>query len=460
MATVNNIDWPSRPGLGTDEQKAELLALLDRAVELRLNAIIFQVRTSCDALYLSSYEPWSEYLTGQMGQAPKPIYDPLALAVAEAHKRGLELHAWFNPFRARHSSGRSRSAPNHIVRTHPHLARHYGSQLWLDPGEPAVQTHTVRVIMDVVRRYDVDGVHLDDYFYPYPEKTADGKILDFPDTTSFTNYARTGGRLARKDWRRQNVDTFIQRLYRAIKTEKPHVKFGISPFGIWRPGFPAGIRGLDAYDQIYGDSRKWLAEGWLDYCSPQLYWPIDRKEQAFGPLLKWWAQQNPRHRHLWPGIAVNTIGPKWPVRETQNQLALTRQEPGASGNIFWSIKALRENRGGLATTLAKETYAQSALIPATPWLDAQPPAQPHLGFSRGGAVRAQWQAGDGERPWLWLLQTRRAGRWISEILPGGFNSRILAHPLPDGVSIRAIDRCGNASVPMVVEKRSTPAKRN
>ena len=231
LVTVANKDWPSKPGLPVAEQKAELTGLLDRAVQLKLNAIIFQVRPSCDAMYASAIEPWSEYLTGTMGEAPQPFYDPLAFAIEEAHKRGLELHAWFNPFRALHPQGKSPVAPNHISRTHPEFVCQYGSQLWLDPGEPSVRAYVLRVILDVVRRYDVDGVQLDDYFYPYPEKDTSGRELAFPDEASWGKYGLSS-RLSRDDWRRANINWFVQGVYQNIKAAKPWVKFGISPFGI------------------------------------------------------------------------------------------------------------------------------------------------------------------------------------------------------------------------------------
>ena len=201
IATVANIDWPSKPGLSTADQKIEFLNLLDRAAQLKFNAVFFQVRTVCDAFYASPTEPWSEYLTGRQGQAPFPFYDPLAFAIAEAHKRGLELHAWFNPFRAGHPESKSPPASNHITRTHPEFVWHYGSQTWLDPGEPAAQARALAVVLDVVKRYDVDGIVLDDYFYPYPETNSAGKTMDFPDTASWQKYGATSG-LNRDDWRR------------------------------------------------------------------------------------------------------------------------------------------------------------------------------------------------------------------------------------------------------------------
>ena len=216
IATVANIDWPTRPGLTTEQQQAELVALLDHAVDLGLNAVVLQVRPAADALYFSSLEPWSAYLTGRQGQAPDPWYDPLAFAVDAAHARGLELHAWFNPYRAGHPAGPQRKDATHISTQRPDLVRRYGDYLWLDPGEPDAVDHSLRVILDVVRRYDVDGVHLDDYFYPYPV-TERGRRVPFPDTDAYRRAQARGETLGRDDWRRQNVDQFIERLYREVK---------------------------------------------------------------------------------------------------------------------------------------------------------------------------------------------------------------------------------------------------
>jgi len=302
VATVANIDWPSRPGLPADSQRAELTALLDRAAALRLNAVVFQVRPAADALYPSELEPWSEFLTGEQGKAPEPLWDPLAFAVDGAHRRGMELHAWFNPYRARHPAAKGTEAPTHISRTHPGLVKSYGRYLWMDPGEPEVQERSLRVMLDVVRRYDVDGIHIDDYFYPYPERDSAGRTVDFPDEPSWQRYRASGGRLARDDWRRRNVDDFIQRLHREIHREKPWVKFGISPFGIWRPGHPPQIQtGFDQYAMLYADARRWLREGWMDYFTPQLYWPVAQTPQSYPVLLDWWVKENVRGRHLWPG---------------------------------------------------------------------------------------------------------------------------------------------------------------
>ncbi len=457
VATVKNIDWPSRPGLSTEQQKSELLALLDLAVLLKLNAVILQVRPGCDALYASTNEPWSEVLTGRMGAAPRPFYDPLSFAVEQAHQRGIELHAWFNPFRAYVGAVRSAVSASHVSKRCPQLVRNYGPDLWLDPGEPAVQDYSLRVILDVVRRYDIDGVHLDDYFYPYPEKTADGKWLDFPDASTWRRYLAAGGKLNRGDWRRENVDRFVERLSRAVKAEKSFVKFGISPFGIWRPGHPAAIKGLDAYNELFADSRKWLAEGWVDYLCPQLYWPIDAKEQSYPVLLRWWADQNVQSRHLWPGNDDAKIGLQWNAQEIINQIRLTRQQPGASGNAHWSGKALLRNRGGICDALRREVYTQPALVPDSPWLGNTPPAAPKLAAESAGAsgpLKLSWEPANPERVWLWVLQTKAGDRWTTEILCGAQTSRRYGSGTerPEGIALTAIDRCGNASAPAALAR--------
>lgn len=368
IATVANIDWPSKKTLTTEEQQQELIAMLDRAVELNLNAIIFQVRPMCDALYDSPYEPWSEYLTGQTGQAPDPWYDPLQFIIEESHKRGLELHAWFNPYRAKHPSARSPLPESHVSHTHPNLVKKYGTFLWLDPSEKEVQDLTMKVILDVVERYDVDGIHIDDYFYPYKVRDAQGKVIDFPDDDSWKAYQKSGGKLSRDDWRRQSVNTFVERFYREIKALDPRVKVGISPFGIWRPGHPEGITGLDQYSELYADAKLWLNEGWVDYYSPQLYWKIDAAGQPYDKLLRWWVEQNTHGRHIWPGNFTSKVLEGWPAEEIANQILLTRQEPGASGNVHFSMRVLMRNTGGINDAL-KKVYAEPALIPESPWLE-------------------------------------------------------------------------------------------
>ncbi len=419
VATVANIDWPSRSTLTSQQQQEELIAILDCAARLNLNAVIFQVRPHCDALYASELEPWSEYLTGAMGKPPEPYYDPLELAVREAHRRGLELHAWFNPYRASHPGGSSEFSPNHISNTHPDAVRKYGKYLWLDPGEPKAVDHSLAVIMDVVRRYNVDGVHFDDYFYPYPINNAEGNRTDFPDDPSWEKALAGGETLSRDDWRRQNVDRFIGRVHREIKQEKPWVKFGVSPFGIWRPGHPKSVKGFDAYANLYADARKWLREGWLDYLSPQLYWEVNSSGQSYPVLLRWWHEQNELERHLWPGNftsrVANPDSGNWPVEEITRQIELTRQQAGATGNIHFSMKALMDESRGVAAALAAGPYKEPALVPQTTWLEAKPPEMPTVSI-RGDKV--QFCMNSQSSPWLWLVQIQTQDGWQTKILPG------------------------------------------
>ncbi|HEU4417476.1 MAG TPA: family 10 glycosylhydrolase, partial [Planctomycetota bacterium] len=270
VATVGNSDWPSRPGLPVATLRAELDAIVQRSVELKLNALVFQVRPCADAFYASRLEPWSEWLTGVQGQAPAEGFDPLAYVIARCHEQGLQLHAWFNPYRASHHSSKSAVSKEHVLARLPSACVPYGPYQWMDPGDERAAKWSLAVIQDVVQRYDVDGVHIDDYFYPYPEK---GQA--FPDERSFATYREKGGRLAVADWRRANIDSFVQRMYEVVHEARPWVQVGISPFGIARPGVPEGIKaGIDQYAQLYADVRKWLREGWLDYLTPQLYWPI------------------------------------------------------------------------------------------------------------------------------------------------------------------------------------------
>ncbi|HVS31132.1 MAG TPA: family 10 glycosylhydrolase [Thermoanaerobaculia bacterium] len=347
VATVRNIDWPSKPGLPVEEQKRELVAILDRMVELNLNGMIFHVRPSADALYPSDLEPWSEYLTGEMGKAPEPFYDPLAFAIDEAHRRGIELHAWLNPYRARRLSETAPAASTHITLANPDLVRTYGSFLWMDPGEPVVRERAVAVVRDIVRRYDVDGIHFDDYFYPYPENGA-----DFPDEAT---WRRHGNGMPRDEWRRKNVDDLIEQVARTIKEEKPGVRFGLSPFGIWRPGHPRSVRGLDSYEQIYADSRKWIRQGWVDYFAPQLYWSSTAPQQKFGDLLGWWSRQNRHGRNMWPGLAAHRVGNGRPnsfnASEITGQIRHIRRTRQANGWILFNAKVVMQNRGGIADAL-------------------------------------------------------------------------------------------------------------
>jgi uncharacterized lipoprotein YddW (UPF0748 family) len=451
VATVGNSDWPSKPNLPVAQQKEELLAILNNAQRMRLNVVVFQVRPGCDALYASKIEPWSEYLTGTMGKAPSPLWDPLEFAIDEAHKRGLELHAWFNPYRAYHFNAKSPISANHVSKTKPQIVTRYGRYLWLDPGERETQDYSLSVVMDVVNRYDVDGIHFDDYFYPYAEKGADGKELDFPDDNSRKKFGANSG-MTRDDWRRENVNTFIQRVHTAIKAQKPWVKFGISPFGIWRPGNPPQIKGYDAHDKLYADARKWLVQGWADYFVPQLYWAIEPKEQSFTALWDWWNEQNVKRRIMCAGVDATKGLNKWPVQEIPNQIAYTRKLNAPGGYVLWNMKHTAKNEN-LSTRLRQEINQQPALVPELTWIERAAPNQPVVkltGSSSPTHVTVNWSGSSTEDLRFWCVQSRTEGGWTTEIMPVERTSIQFPRATLDAVSITAIGRTGIASKPAIV----------
>jgi len=465
VATVANIDWPSRPGLSAAQQRAEALALLDRAQAMNLNLLVLQVRPSGDAIYPSALEPWTEYLSGEQGRAPwgaaEAAWDPLAFWLEQAHARAIELHVWFNPYRARHSAAKSPPVAPHVAVRQPALVRRYGEQLWMDPGEPAAAEHTLAVVADLLRRYAVDGVHIDDYFYPYPvpAKPAAGPgsaELPFPDDAPWARYTAAGGTLPREAWRRNNVDRLVERLHDTVHAVRPGTRFGISPFGIGRPDRrPPGITGFSQYDALFADVERWVQEGWLDYLVPQLYWPIERVGQQFPVLLAHWqrelAQLSPApQRHLWPGVFTSQVrrradeapGPRtWPAAELLAQVQLMREQ-GTAGHIHFSMVALMQDRDGLATALQRGPYAEPALVPATPWLDARVPAAPTL-RAEGARLRIEPGAGapGAEVPVArWSLWRRVGGQWRFAVLPGA--ARSLALDGADRVALAAISRTG------------------
>ncbi|RVU49870.1 hypothetical protein EOE66_01625 [Rubrivivax rivuli] len=437
VATVANIDWPSKTGLSAAEQRAEALVLLERARTLGLNALILQVRPAGCALYASTLEPWTEYLSGTQGQPPwradEAPWDPLAFWVEEAHRRGLELHAWFNPYRARHATAKSPLAPPHIALREPAAVKRYGEMLWMDPAEPAAVAQTLAVVADVLRRYDIDGVHIDDYFYPYPIPQPGGPAgaeVPFPDEEAWARYQLAGGTLTREDWRREQVNRLVQAMHRTVREVKPHARFGISPFGLPRPDRrPPGITGFSQYDKLYADAEKWLEEGWLDYWTPQLYWPVARSGQQYGVLLDHWLTQNPKQRHVWPGLFTSRVGTAgvaaqgvpgnvWPAREIADQIALTRHRPAAGGHVHFSLITLQQDRDGIATLLQRGAYATPALVPATPWLEAPAVGLPGLrrvATPAGLRVRVE-PAVAGALPVRWAVWRRYGGpehpRWV------------------------------------------------
>jgi uncharacterized lipoprotein YddW (UPF0748 family) len=478
IATVSNIDWPSIPSRGDSaRQQADLRVLLDRATTDGFNAVILQVRSGGDALYRSTLEPWAALLGN--GQGVDPGWDPLAFAIAEAHARGLELHAWFNPYRAGSARDSLAFASNHVFRTRRDLVRNYAAALWMDPGDPDVSARTLAAITDVVKRYDVDGVHIDDFFYPYPVADSSGRLVDFPDSAT---YARFNPRaLSRGDWRRDNVNRFVERMYDDVHRAKPWVRVGISPFGIWRPGNPAQIKGLDAYDAIYADSKLWLGRGWLDYFVPQLYWGIEPPAQSFTALLDWWVDpaQNPRSRPVWPGLAsyrvdttayhpgtlpppADTVTFRYQPGEILRQIRETRRrEPlGATGVVLYNGSSVLTRVGGILGAMLRDSaFQEGALTPAMPWLGARAPARPRAGAIDSAAVPgAQWSVSvrspSGEPVRWWAVRWRVGGQWTPlERFPA--QARRLAgdgaaHGRPEAVAIWAVSRSGVLSAPTVV----------
>jgi len=395
VATVENIDWPT-PKQTADQQKQQLMDILDDHQVTGINAVFFQVRPAADAFYAKGTEPWSKWLNGQQGAAPDPMYDPLEFAIEEAHKRGIELHAWFNPYRATNDNKYSTLSPNHITNLKPEWFFTYGGQKLFNPGLPEVREYIIHIILNVVDNYDIDGVHMDDYFYPY---LIAGQVINDADA-----YKQYGSHFADiRDWRRNNVDTLIQMLGDSIHKHKPHMKFGVSPFGIWANKYqnPEGsdTHGGSSYFENYADVRKWLQKGWVDYAVPQLYWPLNSRLANFDTLLTWWSN-NTFNRHLYIGMGVYRVGEHskasaaYKVRtELPNEMRHIRNNPRIEGSVFFSSNSLTNNFGGFADSLQTNFYKYLALPPPMLWLDSVPPNVPQnlVVKANGPGVALNWE---------------------------------------------------------------------
>jgi uncharacterized lipoprotein YddW (UPF0748 family) len=367
IATVFNINWPVR-GASAEDQKAHFIRLLDEAVAMRMNAVVVQIRPTADAFYRSELNPWSEWLTGTQGQDPG--YDPLAFMIEESHNRGLEFHAWFNPFRVSMSTNPREWAPNSVMTLHPDRVREYNGQLWLDPGIPSVRQMVIDSIMEVVENYDIDAVHFDDYFYPYPAPGTSG----FPDNWAYEQF---GNGMDRADWRRSNINEFIENLSIAIRESDRDVQFGVSPFGVWRSRRydPEGSIGTarGSFDTLYADTRLWVREGWIDYVVPQLYWDFNFAPAPYEGLLNFWIEtvrENP-DVNLYIGLAAYRVGTggAWDdVSEIPRQIALNRTHPEVQGHIHFSIDSLLDNPLGLRDVLMRDVYQENARLPEIPRL--------------------------------------------------------------------------------------------
>jgi uncharacterized lipoprotein YddW (UPF0748 family) len=380
IATVGNIDWPSRGNYNSNAQKQEFIDLLDMHKRNGMNAVIVQIRPATDAFYPSQFEPWSEWLTGKQGRPPSPYYDPLQFMIKETHKRGMEFHAWCNPYRAEFNIGSSSISATHISRIHPEWFLKYGDKRYFDPGNKEGQQFVVQVIQDIVRRYDVDGMHFDDYFYPY---RIAGK--EFPDNNSYKRY---GNGMAKDDWRRSNTDSIIVKLSHAIKAEKKHCRFGISPFGVWRnqdkdPEGSATTAGVTNYDDLYADILLWLKNGWIDYVAPQLYWEFGHKAAAYEVLLDWWSKHT-YGRHCYIGLGIYRAGSNSVWKDSTllpRQIAALRNTPNIQGAIYFSSKSFVKNPNGWSDSLQNNYYKYPALIPPMEWIDNPIPEAPQLKVS-------------------------------------------------------------------------------
>lgn len=376
VATVSNIDWPSARNYNPEKQKAEFINLLNMHQRNGLNAVVVQVRPSTDAFYPSPFEPWSEWLTGKQGLPPSPYYDPLAFMIAETHKRGMEFHAWCNPYRAEFSLGRSSISVTHITRLHPEWFIVYGGKRYFDPGNKEVQQYVTAVIRDMVKRYDVDAVHFDDYFYPY---RITGEQL--PDDSTYAMY---NNGLSKDDWRRSNVDSVILFLSKAIKEENRYCKFGISPFGVWRniekdPEGSLTRAGQTNYDDLYADILLWLREGWIDYVTPQLYWEFGHRLVGYEILIDWWSK-HAYGKHLYIGHGIYKAFERVPAyknrNELPNQIKKLREYPSVQGSIYFSSKSFLRNPNGWSDSLRNNYYRQPALVAPMKWIDSTKPAKP------------------------------------------------------------------------------------
>lgn len=414
IATVANIDWPSKPGLTSDVQQQEFIKRLDGLKALGCNVAIVQLRPACDAFYDSKLEPWSHYLTGTQGEPPTPYYDPLVFMIEETHKRNMEFHAWFNPFRALMDSKKNPNPKNHVTRTHPDWIIAYGGKSYLDPGNEKAREYVTEVITDVVKRYDIDAVHLDDYFYPY--KVA-GKT--FGDAKSYAKTGKPQG-MDINDWRRDNVNQFIQQLGSSIKKNKPYVKFGISPFGVWRnaskdPDGSNTCAGTNCYDDLYSDVRLWMQKGWIDYLLPQLYWEHKHHAAAFDVLMPWWYGHCYK-RHVYYGLGVyrmtESSGGVWAGgKELMWQLRDIRKGcPENSGFAFYSASCFDKIKPSIKDSVSEHITQYPALPPAMPWIDSIAPAAPTLTLKpTGNGNKLEWQATNPKKEKLRYAVYRFAG---------------------------------------------------
>lgn len=440
IATVANIDWPSRRWLSTEEQQEEMLRLLDGFARNHINTVVVQIRPTADALYFSPYEPWSHWLTGKQGTRPQPYYDPLQFVIEEAHKRFMDVHVWLNPYRVTQSGSTGELSEEHLFFKNKDLFVRYGNRYYFDPGLDETREFLNRVVRDVVERYDVDAIHFDDYFYPYKIQG-----LDFPDQSTFEAHPRGFSPDRKDDWRRNNVNMIVAELQRTIKSAKPWVEFGISPFGVWR-NRSADVRGSNTragvqnYDDLYADVLLWLQEGNIDYVTPQLYWEIGKPDADYAELVGWWSE-HAYGKNLYIGMGVYKMGDSSQAaawndgNEIVRQLQLNRTQPQVDGAMFYNGTAFLSNTFGLNDSLQANYYRYPALCPVNRNIKSKPAASPQ----NVNVLR------DGEQAYLvWDKVDRKGGEAVDYYVvyafkgkePGDMNN-------PAHIIARTHDHCLN-----------------
>ena len=452
VATVANIDWPTKRNASSEEQKQELITQLETIKQAGFNVVFFQVRTECDALYDSKIEPWSYWLTGTQGKAPNPMFDPLQVAIEESHKRGLELHAWLNPYRASRDSNLYVQSPNHVMKQHPDWIMTFKKYSMLNPGLPQVTEYIADVVEDIVTRYDIDGLHFDDYFYPYDPITNE-------DTLVYLKYRDRNQSI--EDWRRASINKMVKRVNGVLKSHKPYVNFSISPFGIIKNEY-AGTSGFNSYDVLYNDPLTWINEKTVDMIIPQIYWEMNHEKAAYSKLLPWWVTVKD-DRLFAPGLFTSRMlasDYKGNISEIFDQVRMNRATSGVSGSVHFSAVALYKNYSGFTDTLMNDLHKYPALVPRMPWLDATAPNKPMKLSAKqidGSGVQLEWKKPQGEEPHFYVVYKSVGGKKIKKndnsnivaIIPATENPKFIARVSGDEqsvlYSVTALDRRQNES---------------
>lgn len=447
VASVYNLTYPTSSSLNAAQLRAELQTIVDTAANTGLNAIVFQVRPESDALYRSTIEPWSRFLTGMQGRDPG--IDPLEVLVTLAHQRAIEVHAWMNPYRGA-ADTRFTTASNSVTRTLSQFAVTYNNAIVMNPGAAEVRAHIVRVVRDVATRYAVDGIHFDDYFYPYP----DAMSTPFPDDALFNAYRMSGGTITNKnEWRRDNVNRMIAETSMAARAARPSIRFGVSPFGIYRPGMPAGINGLDAYNVIACDPLAWVRAGSVDYLAPQLYWPTTQTAQSYNTLLPWWASQTTGRAYIFAGNDITKIGSTaaWTLDEIRAQLRTSRanRERGSLGNVFFQGRQILRDTMGVAAMLRREFYQSPALPP--PLITATGVVAPPTASAAGTIITVAHADSASIRAWAVYRYDAMTSAWAIDRVVSSSNATITVTAGRWAISAVALD--DRESLGRVVEAR-------